>query len=327
MIATNVFMESIKNVRSRKKSTYNRLKAEIAKTQKTRINEAISRYVNESLSPIQKDRARLDAEECRIRKLYTDPIKLNKRLDAIERERNRLNKKEYQLQNPDNDNVRKTKKEIKFEVIRADKARLRTAKEDEEFEELQKAFIRTENLFLQNDPEFAAMRNAHTKWKATERQKISYHASEQKQIESWFSAIKNRAITDNLPFDLELSDVYPFPTHCEVFGIELMKKKGRGPSLNSPTIDRMIPARGYVKGNVRIISQRANLLKRDRSLEELVILGQQARSLIGGGADLDAPMFDSRSKNTSKSTLEDWIKLGQYGQRCLSAIEDDLLVN
>jgi len=38
---------------------------------------------------------------------------------------------------------------------------------------------------------------------------------------------------------------------------------------NSPSIDRMIPAKGYVKGNVQIISYRANRLKAHGSLEDL----------------------------------------------------------
>ena len=38
-------------------------------------------------------------------------------------------------------------------------------------------------------------------------------------------------------------------------------KEGQGPSNDSPSIDRMKPDLGYVPGNVRIVSQKANRLK------------------------------------------------------------------
>ncbi len=36
-----------------------------------------------------------------------------------------------------------------------------------------------------------------------------------------------------------------------------------------PTLDRIIPSRGYVRGNIAVISFRANFLKRDATLDEL----------------------------------------------------------
>jgi hypothetical protein len=38
---------------------------------------------------------------------------------------------------------------------------------------------------------------------------------------------------------------------------------------NSPTLDRIIPSLGYVRGNVKVISMRANVLKHNASLDEL----------------------------------------------------------
>lgn len=36
-----------------------------------------------------------------------------------------------------------------------------------------------------------------------------------------------------------------------------------------PSIDRLVPSLGYVRGNVNIISNRANLLKKDATLQEI----------------------------------------------------------
>ncbi len=53
-----------------------------------------------------------------------------------------------------------------------------------------------------------------------------------------------------------------FPTHCIITGIELdydyNKKRVNGGGDNAPSYDRIIPEKGYVEGNVRIVSQFGN---------------------------------------------------------------------
>ena len=80
---------------------------------------------------------------------------------------------------------------------------------------------------------------------------------------------KQRAKTLNLPFNLLPVD-FDMPTHCPILGIELcMTHAPGGPKDDAPSLDRIIPTLGYVKGNVVVISQRANRIKNDSSLEEL----------------------------------------------------------
>lgn len=75
-------------------------------------------------------------------------------------------------------------------------------------------------------------------------------------------------------FNLELSDIH-IPTHCPVLGIELVVHKGRsGGNPNSPALDRIDNNKGYVKGNVMVVSHRANMMKVDASPEELVKFAQ-----------------------------------------------------
>lgn len=70
-------------------------------------------------------------------------------------------------------------------------------------------------------------------------------------------------------FSLDESDVSPLPTVCPVLGIVLnyVVTSGR-PEDNSPSIDRFDNDLGYVHGNVRVISNRANRLKSDGTKEE-----------------------------------------------------------
>lgn len=64
---------------------------------------------------------------------------------------------------------------------------------------------------------------------------------------------------DGTPFDLTTSDIC-IPDRCPVLGIPLeIGSKQR--TDNSPSLDRHIPHVGYVRGNVEVISWRANRLK------------------------------------------------------------------
>jgi len=78
---------------------------------------------------------------------------------------------------------------------------------------------------------------------------------------------KRRAEKEGLPFDLKIEDL-EVPEKCPILGLEL--KVGSDSSLEvSPSLDRIVPELGYVKGNIRVISGRANRLKSDASIEEL----------------------------------------------------------
>lgn len=84
-----------------------------------------------------------------------------------------------------------------------------------------------------------------------------------------YRAVKARAKMYNIPFNLEESDVV-IPNICPVLGIPIKIHTGRGGYFpDSPSIDRIIPELGYVKGNIRIISFRANWLKTNATLKEL----------------------------------------------------------
>jgi hypothetical protein len=83
----------------------------------------------------------------------------------------------------------------------------------------------------------------------------------------WQSA-KRRAKEKGLMFDIDVSDVI-VPAVCPVLGIPLAISVGKV-AQNSPTLDRIIPSLGYVKGNVMVISHRANTIKQDATPEELL---------------------------------------------------------
>jgi hypothetical protein len=74
-----------------------------------------------------------------------------------------------------------------------------------------------------------------------------------------------------VPFDLTKEDLQPAPSHCPIFGLELIYSAiPRGTDRSaSASLDRLIPSLGYVKGNISIISYRANTIKNDATAKEL----------------------------------------------------------
>ncbi len=82
----------------------------------------------------------------------------------------------------------------------------------------------------------------------------------------WESA-RRRAEEQGLPFDIEPSDIV-VPHFCPVLGFPLAAGVGQIHD-GSPTVDRIVPERGYVKGNIVVVSFRANRLKNNASVDEL----------------------------------------------------------
>lgn len=78
-------------------------------------------------------------------------------------------------------------------------------------------------------------------------------------------AAKGRAKKQGVPFDITVEDIV-IPEKCPALGIPLNWNIGRGKD-DSPSLDKIIPNRGYVKGNVAVISARANKIKHNASLE------------------------------------------------------------
>jgi hypothetical protein len=83
-----------------------------------------------------------------------------------------------------------------------------------------------------------------------------------------FYGARERARKYNLLFDLSPEDIV-IPEICPALGIPIIKNlRGRGPQDASPTLDRIDSNKGYVKGNICVISYRANMIKNYGDAEE-----------------------------------------------------------
>jgi hypothetical protein len=94
---------------------------------------------------------------------------------------------------------------------------------------------------------------------------------------------RQRAAKLGIDFDLTLADIV-VPERCPALGVELSVGK-RHARPHSPSLDRIDPSLGYVRGNVVVVSHRANSIKNDASIDELkrVLEFYQGLARIGEG--------------------------------------------
>jgi hypothetical protein len=87
------------------------------------------------------------------------------------------------------------------------------------------------------------------------------------------SMAKRRSKAKGHEFNIDKTDV-DIPILCPILGIPIVKVytkgKSSGPTSNSPSLDRIDNTKGYIKGNVRVISHKANTMKHNASPMELI---------------------------------------------------------
>jgi hypothetical protein len=93
-----------------------------------------------------------------------------------------------------------------------------------------------------------------------------------------FYGAKERARIYELAFTITIDDIV-IPKRCPILGIPLIVNENKA-GLNSPALDKIIPELGYIKGNIQVISHKANNIKNRATLEELVLLGKWAKRVI-----------------------------------------------
>lgn len=84
-----------------------------------------------------------------------------------------------------------------------------------------------------------------------------------------FSRAKQRAKEKGINFDITIDDII-IPELCPILKIKLNRSFGGKAQPNSPSLDKIVPNLGYTKGNVQIISYKANTMKNNATLEELI---------------------------------------------------------
>ena len=124
------------------------------------------------------------------------------------------------------------------------------------------------------------MKEGHEKSKQRRYQRSIIYKREYRK-KHWDHALYRsafgRAKKLNLPLEITRKDII-VPKYCPVLGIELKQAKGRMNDA-SPTLDQIKPGLGYIKGNVCVMSNRANRIKSDGTAEEHEKIAEFIRGL------------------------------------------------
>lgn len=81
--------------------------------------------------------------------------------------------------------------------------------------------------------------------------------------------IKKRCEQNNIAFNLEEKDLI-IPEYCPVLKVKLTVEDMNIGDWNAPSVDRIDPTLGYIKGNIMIMSRKANTMKNNATKEELI---------------------------------------------------------
>ena len=108
--------------------------------------------------------------------------------------------------------------------------------------------------------------------------KRSYNNNTDRRKGYMLRNIKHSAFTQGLDFDLDYKDL-ELPKYCPILGVKLIYGKGIN-HPNNATVDKIVPSKGYIKGNIIIISRLANVMKNNASLKELKLFCNNMKKLI-----------------------------------------------
>ena len=98
---------------------------------------------------------------------------------------------------------------------------------------------------------------------------------------SQLSRAKKRAEDKNLPFNIDiqyLRDIWPKDNTCPALGIKFIRGEGK-PVDSSPSLDRIIPKLGYVKGNVQIVCNLTNQIISNATPDQVIKVGEYFKKI------------------------------------------------
>lgn len=106
--------------------------------------------------------------------------------------------------------------------------------------------------------------------------KSRHRANPAKQM---YANARSRARAVGMVFNIELSDIV-VPAICPILGIPLVVGEGKHVA-GSPSLDRIDNTKGYIKGNVQVISRFANTMKNRGTPHELLRLATWITNTFG----------------------------------------------
>jgi hypothetical protein len=96
-----------------------------------------------------------------------------------------------------------------------------------------------------------------------------------------YHTAKSKAKKDGIQFSITKDDII-IPDVCPYMGWKLTNIQGCGRVRTNLSLDRIDPKKGYVPGNIQVISDLANKMKQNATPEQLLLFAEGIYRLHGG---------------------------------------------
>lgn len=101
-------------------------------------------------------------------------------------------------------------------------------------------------------------------------QRKEYYNSPENRAKLMFFKSRERAHIEGWEFTITVNDIV-IPDTCPYLDIALTHDLGRGQLETNSSLDRIDSTKGYIPGNVQVISRLANTMKSNATVDQLVI--------------------------------------------------------
>ena len=149
----------------------------------------------------------------------------------------------------------------------------------------------------------------------------------ERPVKALWDRARERARRLGLSFTIKTEDL-SIPKQCPALGIAIIVGESR--SNSSPSLDRIVPSGGYVEGNVRVISDRANRLKSNLAQSQLEERSRAAKEpsrreeyrRLAAYTEREALLAEVRQKAAQGGKMgEEWEKIASWLDRRFAAGE------
>ena len=119
------------------------------------------------------------------------------------------------------------------------------------------------------------------RWKSSRDRMRQKRTSLPGRMKTILSNIRCMCKKKGLPFNLTFEDLLPLPDACPVLGLpfDLGFTGKKGFKDYSPSVDRVVGKLGYVRGNVRVISMKANRIRSNASWQKIQAVANYSKEL------------------------------------------------
>ena len=142
---------------------------------------------------------------------------------------------------------------------------------------------------------FRSQREAVKRWQKRNPEKIREYrkkarAKKRSTYIRWMEEFPERCLLERaklssserkLDFDLTVEDIQ-LPESCPLLGCLIFFDPDNPGHPNTPSLDRIDNTKGYVKGNVWVISKQANTMKNNASLDDLLTFSSNVIKIFSG---------------------------------------------